>query len=362
MTTGRKSEPGKIAGVNKVSAKLADGTRAIYYYHRESGTRLEGEYGSPEFIASLAAAQAQRTDRTAGTLAGLIRQFEKTSRWRKLAESTRAEYVRIFKFWDAEYGTLPLAALNSRKFRQDVLRWHGEFAAEKPREADNRVTILAGVLSWGASDGPLKTNVLETFERAYQADRSDMIWLPEHVHAFLDVASPEMQLAMMLALHTGQRQSDILRMAWNNYDGRYITIRQGKNGRRVSIPCTKALKETLDALPRRGAVILTTKTGMAFKTRYFGRRWAEACEAAEKTQAEIADLHFHDVRGTTVTLLFEGGCTVAEAASITGHTLRRAEEILDRYLSRTRTLADQAIAKLENVLSTDFAKRPAKRP
>jgi integrase len=103
-------------------------------------------------------------------------------------------------------------------------------------------------------------------------------------------------------------------------------------------------------------ILLTTKTGRSFKKRYFAEQWEETCK-----KAEIADLHFHDIRGTTVTMLFQAGCNLGEIVSITGHSLRRAQEILDKYLARTSTMADNAIAKFENVLETDFAKRAAKR-
>ncbi|MFG1287913.1 tyrosine-type recombinase/integrase [Xanthobacter versatilis] len=294
--------------------------------------------------------------RDAGTLAGLIREFEETSKWRRLAESTKGEYRRVLTFWDARYGTCPHAALEDKAFRRDVLRWHDAFSADKPREADNRVTILARVLSWAAKDGPLSVNVLDGFDRAYHGDRSEMIWLPEHVDAFMAVAESEMRLA----LHTGQRQGDLLRLAWNSYDGARITLRQGKSrrgdklGRPVIVPCTKALKATLDALPRRSPLILTTKTGRAFKKRYFAELWEKTC-----TAAGIADLHFHDLRGTTVTMLFQAGCNLGEIVAITGHSLRRAQEILDKYLARTSAMADSAIAKFENVLETEFAKRSA---
>jgi hypothetical protein len=76
---------------------------------------------------------------------------------------------------------------------------------------------------------------------------------------------------------------------------------------------------------------------------------------------DIADLHFHDIRGTTVTMLFQAGCNLGEIVAVTGHSLRRAQEILDKYLARTSTMADNAIAKFKNVLETDFAKRPAKQ-
>jgi integrase len=352
----------RAGGINPVRAKLASGELKTYYYHRATGTRLVGDPGSPEFLASYAAAENSARRRNAGTLSGLIRDFETTSRWRRLADSTKFEYRRVFAFWDSKYGTCPYKALEDKKFRADVIKWHDDFSEAKPREADNRVAILARVLSWAAKDGPLKVNVLEGFERAYSNDRSDIIWLPEHVEAFLSVACPEMQLAMVLALHTGQRQGDIRRLAWAQYDGSTISLRQGKRKRMgreappVRVPCTKALKATLDAAERRATVILTTKTGLAFKKRYFARLWEETCKSAGIPD----DLHFHDVRGTTVTMLAEANCTLPEIAAITGHSLRRAQDILDKYLARTSRLAESAIAKFENVLETNPAKRAAK--
>jgi len=362
LTNGSRAMPGSIKGLNKVKAKLADGTEPTYWYHRASGTRLKGEYGSPEFVASLAEAQAKKSDRTAGTLAGLIRDFERTAKWRKLRDSTKAEYRRMFTFWDGKFGTVPLKALEAKGFRQRVLAWHDEFSATSPREADNRVTILARVLSWGAKDGPLSANVLDGFDRAYENDRSDKIWLPEHIEAMMAVSRPEMQLALVLALHTGQRQGDILKMAWGNYDGARVTLRQNKGKRLVSVPCTAALKITLDGLRRRSTLILPTASGVPYKARHFGRQWADAYKKAGLEYAEDGKpvLHFHDLRGTAVTMLFEAGCTVAEVAAITGHSLRTAQEILDRYLARTSTLATSAIAKFENRMEQERAKRSAK--
>lgn len=343
----------RLKGINTSKSTLADGTKAVYYYHRASQTRLTGKPGTAAFVASLAAAEQSMLGRTDGTLSGLIRDFEKTAKWRKLAESTKKEYKRVLIFWDKLYGKVPLSGLAAKSFRKKILAWHDEFSAEKPREADNRVTVLARVLSWAAKDSDLAENVLDGFERAYASDRSDKIWLPEHVAAFMAVADEDMQLAMVLALHTGQRQADIRKLAWSQYDGKWIRLYQGKaeragvKGRLVEIPCTAALKATLDAAPRRGALVLLTKTKRAFQKRYFAEQWDAAATKAAETEPGIKDLHFHDIRGTTVTMLFEAGCNVAEVASITGHTLRRAQEILDRYLSRTSTMATSAIAKFE---------------
>jgi hypothetical protein len=96
------------------------------------------------------------------------------------------------------------------------------------------------------------------------------------------------------------------------------------------------------------------ETGLPFKKRYFAGQWEAACKAAN-----LVDLHFHDIRGTTVTMPAEAGCTLPEIVSITGHTWRRAQDILDKYLARTSKLADSAIAKFENVMETESANRLA---
>jgi hypothetical protein len=68
-------------------------------------------------------------------------------------------------------------------------------------------------------------------------------------------------------------------------------------------------------------------------------------------------LHFNDLRGTAVTLLAESGATIPEIVSITGHTLKSANAILEKYMARTRTLSDAAILKFENSPAAGFANR-----
>jgi integrase len=70
---------------------------------------------------------------------------------------------------------------------------------------------------------------------------------------------------------------------------------------------------------------------------------------------EPVELHFHDLRGTAVTLLSEAGCTPQQIATITGHSLKTVHRILERYLARTRGLAEQAIFNFENSPRTKFA-------
>ena len=101
-------------------------------------------------------------------------------------------------------------------------------------------------------------------------------------------------------------------------------------------------KSILDNTKRTATVVLTNTRSMAWKKSAFGKAWRDACR-----RAGIVGLTFHDLRGTAVTRLAEAGCSHAEIAAITGHSMRDVGAILDKYLARTDKIALAAIAKLE---------------
>jgi integrase len=155
----------------------------------------------------------------------------------------------------------------------------------------------------------------------------------------------------LLALWTGQRQGDLLRLPWSAYAGDQLRLRQSKTGARVVVPVAAPLKAALDATPKRGPLILTNKSGRPWTSGGFRATWRMGCDAAG-----ITGITFNDLRGTAVTRLALVECTEAQIASITGHSLRDVGSILDaHYLHRDVELARSAIHKLE----MGYAKRGA---
>ncbi|WP_246688200.1 tyrosine-type recombinase/integrase [Methylobacterium sp. WL120] len=360
----------KLKGINTIRKLLADGSRAVYRYHRATGLPLTGEPGSPEFISSYARAEeTMRARRSGETFNALIRAYTTSTEFTgKLGAATQREYKRMLTKAEPEFGGMPIGALEDQRVRRDFLDWRETVAkVSGDREADNRLSAISAMLTWAVERGRLPANHIKGFKRLYHSDRSEIVWLPEHISAFMGAAPIEMQRALIIALHTGQRQADILLMPWSAYDGTAITLRQGKSlrhgkpGPLLTIPCTMALRRVLDGMERTSPLILTTKTGQSFKKRYFAEMW----EAVSKrvgldkvmlpSLSEPVSLHFHDLRGTAVTLLSEAGCNPQQIATITGHSLKSVSVILDRYLARTRALADQAIFNWENSPRTEFA-------
>jgi integrase len=160
--------------------------------------------------------------------------------------------------------------------------------------------------------------------------------------AFLKSAPQHLRLALTLALWTGQRQGDLLRLSWSAYDGATIRLKQGKTRARVTIPVGEPLRAALDAAKRQAVTILTTEGGLSWTPDGFRSSWSKAV-----ARAGVTGVTFHDLRGTAVTRLALAGCTIPEIATITGHSLRDAETILQRYLKRDSALGVSAIRKLE---------------
>lgn len=333
----------RLRGVNTVRRYRIDGSCAVYYYHRSTGTQLKGQPGTPEFIESYAAAERSLRERARGTICDLIRRFEASPAFER-AEATKAEYRRRFRVIERKWGSAPISAFNEIKFKTAVLDWRDGIAARGAKcEADSLTSALSRLGSWSLGRGEIERNVLDKIGHIYRSNRADKLWLPEHVIAMQRAAPPEIASALLLAMHTGQRQGDLLRLPWSAYDGERITLRQRKSGRAVSVRCTAALKAYLDTLERRDLLILLTPTGRAWTKRYFNQKWDDAYKASRIA----AGLHFHDLRGTAVTMLAEAGCTIPEIVAITGHSIKDASSILEVYLSRTRQLADAAIVKLD---------------
>ncbi len=159
---------------------------------------------------------------------------------------------------------------------------------------------------------------------------------------FLRTAPPHLQLAMLLAIYTGQRQGDLLRLPWSAYDGTTISLRQRKTGAYVPIPVADTLKAALDSARRRSPIMLTNSEGKPWSESGFQGAWSKATK-----RAGIRGLTFHDLRGTAVVTLARAGCNEVEIYSITGHKPGDVQAILTaHYLPRDAEVATNAIAKL----------------
>ncbi|MBB5054849.1 integrase [Afipia massiliensis] len=331
-----------LKGIHKVKKRLASGEIKVHFYAWRGGPAIKAKPGTPEFIQAYNDARSQLRQPRAGMLMTIIARFKVSAEFTQLALSSQRAYRAYIKLIEDEFGDLPLAALSDKRIRGEFKTWRDSFAAT-PRKADYAWTTLARIMSFAKDRGIIETNPCERGGRLYVADRTEKLWGETEIAALLAVAPAEIELALVLALWTGQRQGDLLRLPWSAYDGSHIRLRQSKTGRRMTLPVGQPLKVLLDLTERRSPLVLTNTYGRPWTSDGFRTSWGRACD-----KAGVAGLTFHDLRGSAVVRLALAEATVPQIATFTGHALRDVEAILDaHYLGRDVKLAEAAVLKLE---------------
>jgi len=289
----------------------------------------------------------------------LNRWYQQSQNFLGLRDRTRADYVKQIVKIEQKLGDCPIKALSDPRTRGVFLDWRDELALKSKRQADYALTILGTVLGWAKERGKITVNPCERIGRVYNGTRVDFVWSIEDESAFLRSAPPHLHLPLLLALWTGQRQGDLLRLTWNAYNGSEIRLRQSKSiGRHrrlvnVVIPVGAPLKAALDeaAKNKRSPIVLLNSDGRPWTEDGFRTSFNKA-----RNKAGVVGLTFNDLRGTAVTRLALEGASEAQIVSITGHALNDVHSILDaHYLHRDPELARAAIHKLE----LGYAKRLA---
>ena len=333
----------RLKGINSVRKRLADGRVVTYWYAWKGGPSLTGEPGTPEFVASYNEACARKVTPPTGVLLSILQGYQASDEFLGCSERTRADYVRQIEIIERKFADFPLSAMVDRRTRGVFLAWRDELARKSRRQADYAWVVLARVLSWARNRGLITENPCEKGGRLYRGNRADKIWTADDETNFLAKAPAHLHLPLILALWTGQRQGDLLRLTWTAYDGRTIRLRQSKGGVRVVIPVGAPLKAALDKASKVSTLILNSSDKKPWTQDGFRASWRKA-----QKRAGIVGVTFNDLRGTAVTRLAIAECTEAEIATITGHSLRDVRSILDaHYLHRDPALAESAIRKLE---------------
>jgi integrase len=244
-----------------------------------------------------------------------------------LAPRTRSDYRKLLH--SVAFEDFPLSALPDKQARGIFLDWRDHLAKRSRRQADYAWSVLARAMSWALDRGLTAANLCSRGGRLYHGSRSENVWTDEDEAVFRRAASPPLRLALMLALWTGQRQGDLLRLPWSASDGATIRLKQGKTGSWVMVPVGAPLKAELDAAKKHGPLILVNTPGVPWSGNgfHFRRdipRFARGC----RSEAVSGRLH----RGR----------------SCDYHSIGDVRSILDsHYFSRDSALGRSAIAKLE---------------
>ena len=313
--------------------------------------------GTPEFALAYANACKRAVEVKQATFRDLIGNYFSSASFANLGERTRADYQKHRPIIEEVWHKLPLEVLKDKRikaiFGNGAMPWQGR---RVPASRFDFCHMPPHRLVW-RDDGLLKVNRLLTIEGAHKADRSDMIWLPEHIEAFWKTASQGMELALILPLNLGRREGDLIRLTWGDYTGEFMHVRTPKGRRKLnSQRASPRLSVLLWMLTgcRSGAFLTEDEPSPQrqparleqeghFSTKLARPRIRPGCATSTFT-----------LRGTAVTILAENGLQ-GRRSHPSGHSMKQVEGILEKYMARTRALNDAATKKLEQSWIAQFA-------
>jgi integrase len=147
--------------------------------------------------------------------------------WEKLAENTRVNYRIYLDRMVAAWGQLPARDLRPRH----ILAARDEMS-ETPFAANSFLAVGVTLFQWGVPREFADVNPFREIERIDTSDAGHIPW-PRWAWEFCVKHAPE-DLARFtyVALHTGQRESDVLRMGPPDRNGAGLWTKPKKTGKR----------------------------------------------------------------------------------------------------------------------------------
>jgi len=256
------------------------------------------------------------------------------------AKTTKVNYRRVLGQLRDGYGTGLLRDLEPRIVR----RIRNEIASASTTGADIAMSLISTLWEFAVEQlgqDKLGADPTHGIKQVHEGKREHEPWPAELIERFLREAKPSLRWAVKLALYTGQRRSDLVKMKWSDFDGESIQVCQQKTGASLSIPCHKALRAELENMPRVADTILVGDRGSPLL--------ADSLRAAVRKQLRamgVDSYSIHGLRKNAAVELINAGCRDAEVMAITGH---KTSAMVAHYSKKRdqRELASAAMDKWE---------------
>lgn len=322
----RKSSRKAERVVNRV---LADGTTKTYRYPPYRGGHKAKVRGD--------------------TLGDLIEAWERSPEWLELATTTQNNHQIYLK---------PLMGMErvevSKIERRVITDIRNAIAQTRGNGASTGFVKTASALfGWAIENGWLKASPTVRMRRLKGGHLP--AWTPEEAVLAIENLPEHLRRAVVLALYSGQRRGDLVRLPWSAYDGRTLRLRQGKTGTSLVIPVHPALKIELDAwkADTTSTIILVNK---------FGRPW-QPINLSSTLSDWLARIdgfppkrNIHGLRKLAAINLAQCGCTLHEIGAITGHKSLAMIQLYCIGVDQER-LAESAVLRM--VTNAQTARKPA---
>lgn len=344
-----------------------------YYLLYHNGQRIRKAVGSQKSEAN-AALEAVKTDIRRGEY-----KFKRTARikfrdfadeYLKYAKANKRSWARDesalemhLKPFFKDLHISKIAPKKVEEYKQKRLDDHKlthknrkEEEKEKisPTTINRELALLKSMFSLAIKWNYLDKNPVKQikFSRERQLDK---VLDKDEIPRLLAEACDHLKPILILALTTGMRKGEILRLRWNDIDfvEDFIFIKDTKSGIPRKVPMSSLVRDALKRIKREGDFVFCNP-----ETRGRIQDIKTAFNAACR-RAKIKDFRFHDLRHTAATNMVMAGVDLVTVKEILGHS---SIQTTMRYAHPTPENKRKAVEALAAVIQKKLIQTTIKQP
>jgi integrase len=209
------------------------------------------------------------------------------------------------------FGDIPLSSLDQQLF-DDFKFTRAKIVTKSTVNHD--LTELKHILRLAFEWGYLSTD-LGKFIKKFKLSEGKTRYLElAEIQALLRECSTELKPIVQMALNTGMRLGEVLKLTWDDVDlkNRIVILVDTKNRTTRSVPINSVLFEVLSQIDPKQGSVFKSRLGKPYKSIHTGFR-----SALQK--AGIKDCTFHTLRHTFASHLAMKGISALILADLLGH-------------------------------------------
>lgn len=235
-------------------------------------------------------------------------------------KGTKAEIYRLKQFEKHPLALRTLATLRGTDFAEyrDT-----RLTKVSPKTVSLELSLMSSVLNTAKKDWSIPVeNPIPQIRKPKLPPHRERRLLKEEEDRLLEAAAKShskcLTACIVLAVETGMRRGEIASLTWDQIDLKkhIITLTETKNGDKRKVPLSQAAENALRALARNSTHGRITSY---HDSNGLGCAFRRACK-----QAEIEDLHFHDLRHEAASRLAKKVDTLALSKIMGWKTLQMA--------------------------------------